>query len=66
MRPYIAGETVTLRVYRGSRKIRVKALTPKPVTGGTAGVATLKVKSAQARPAAAERLAQGHRRCSSR
>ena len=47
MRPYVAGETVTLRVYRGSRKIRVKALTLKSVAGGTAGVATLKVKSAK-------------------
>ncbi len=45
MRPFVAGETVTLRVYRGSRKIRVKALTPKSVAGGAAGVATLKVKS---------------------
>jgi hypothetical protein len=47
MRPYVAGETVTLRVYRGGKKIRVKALTPKSVDGGTAGVATLKVKSAK-------------------
>ena len=62
MRPYVAGETVTLRVYRGGTKIRVKALTPKPVNGGTAGVATLKVKSAQARPAAAAGLARGTRR----
>ncbi len=45
MRPFVAGETVTLRLYRGSRKIRVKALTPKSVAGGAAGVATLKVKS---------------------
>jgi hypothetical protein len=45
MRPYIAGETVTLRLYRGSRKIKVKSLTLKSVAGGTAGVATLKVKS---------------------
>jgi lipoprotein-anchoring transpeptidase ErfK/SrfK len=45
MRPFVAGETVTLRVYRGSRKIRVKALTPKSVAGGAAGVATLKIKS---------------------
>ena len=36
-----------VRVYRNGRKIRVKALTPKPVNGGTAGVATLKVKSAK-------------------
>ena len=45
LRPYVEGETVTLRVYRNNRKIRVKRLTPKPVAGGTAGVATLKVKS---------------------
>ena len=47
LRPYVAGETVTLRVYRGGKKIRVKALTPQPVNGGTAGVAKLKVKSAK-------------------
>jgi peptidoglycan hydrolase-like protein with peptidoglycan-binding domain len=47
MRPYVAGETVTLRVYRGGKKIRAKALTPEPVAGGTAGVATVKVKSAK-------------------
>ena len=34
-----------LRVYRGTKKIRVKTLTFKPVNGGAAGVATLKVKS---------------------
>jgi peptidoglycan hydrolase-like protein with peptidoglycan-binding domain len=45
MKPYVAGEKVTVRVYRGSKKIRVKALTPKSVAGGTAGVATLKVSS---------------------
>ena len=37
-----------LRVYRGKKKIRVKTLTFKPVNGGAAGVATLKVKSAKA------------------
>ena len=47
LRPYVAGEKVTVRVYRGGRKIRVKALTPKPVNGGTAGVAKLKVSSAK-------------------
>jgi peptidoglycan hydrolase-like protein with peptidoglycan-binding domain len=39
----VAGEKVTVRVYRGSKKLRVKALTPKPVAAGAAGVATLKV-----------------------
>jgi peptidoglycan hydrolase-like protein with peptidoglycan-binding domain len=48
MRPYVAGEKVVLRVYRGSKKLRVKALTPKPVAGGTAAVATLKVSSQRA------------------
>jgi peptidoglycan hydrolase-like protein with peptidoglycan-binding domain len=45
LKPYVAGEKVTVRVYRGSRKIAVKALTPKAVAGNTAGVATLKVAS---------------------
>lgn len=48
MKPYVANETAVLRVYRGNKKIRVKTLTFKPVAGGTAGVATLKVKSAKA------------------
>jgi peptidoglycan hydrolase-like protein with peptidoglycan-binding domain len=48
MKPYVANETAVLRVYRGKKKIRVKTLTFKPVAGGTAGVATLKVKSAKA------------------
>ncbi|HEX6022785.1 MAG TPA: peptidoglycan-binding domain-containing protein, partial [Solirubrobacter sp.] len=47
MRPYVEGETVTLRVYRGGKKIRVKALTLKPVDNGAAGVVELKVKSAK-------------------
>lgn len=47
MKPYVADETAVLRVYRGSEKIRVKTLTFKPVAGGTAGVAELKVKSAK-------------------
>jgi lipoprotein-anchoring transpeptidase ErfK/SrfK len=45
LKPYVAGEKVTVRVYRGKRKIAVKALTPKAVAGNTAGVATLKVAS---------------------
>ena len=45
LKPYVAGEKVTVRVYRGKRKIAVKALTPKAVAGNAAGVATLKVAS---------------------
>ncbi|MDA0170708.1 L,D-transpeptidase family protein [Solirubrobacter taibaiensis] len=48
MKPFVANETAVLRVYRGSKKIRVKTLTFKPVNGGAAGVATLKVKSGKA------------------
>ena len=48
MRPYTASERVVVRIYRGSRKLRVKALTPKPVAGGAAGVATLKVSTNRA------------------
>jgi lipoprotein-anchoring transpeptidase ErfK/SrfK len=47
IKPYVANETAVLRVYRGAKKIRVKTLTFKPVNGGAAGVATLKVKSAK-------------------
>jgi peptidoglycan hydrolase-like protein with peptidoglycan-binding domain len=47
MKPYVAGEKVTVRVYRGKRKIQVRALTPTPVAGNTAGVVTLKVKTAK-------------------
>jgi peptidoglycan hydrolase-like protein with peptidoglycan-binding domain len=49
MRPYVEGETVTVRVYRAGKKIQVKRLTPKPVAGGAAGVATMKVRSRIAR-----------------
>ena len=45
LKPFVAGEKVTVRVYRGKRKIAVKALAPKPVAGNAAGVATLKVAS---------------------
>jgi lipoprotein-anchoring transpeptidase ErfK/SrfK len=45
MRPYVAGEKAVVRVYRGKRKIQVKALRLKSVAGGSAGVATLKVSS---------------------
>ena len=45
LKPFVAGEKVTVRVYRGKRKIAVKALAPKPVAGNTAGVARLKVSS---------------------
>jgi lipoprotein-anchoring transpeptidase ErfK/SrfK len=45
LKPYVAGEKVTVRVYRGKRKIAVKALAPKTVAGNTAGVATLRVSA---------------------
>ncbi len=45
LKPYVAGEKITVRVYRGKRKIAVKALAPRAVAGNTAGVATLKVAS---------------------
>ena len=45
MKPFVANEAAVLRVYRGARKIKVKSLAFKPVAGGTAGVATLKVSS---------------------
>ena len=48
MKPFVPNETAVLRVYRGKKKIRVKTLTFKPVNGGAAGVATLKVKSGKA------------------
>jgi peptidoglycan hydrolase-like protein with peptidoglycan-binding domain len=47
LRPFVAGEKVTVRVYRGSRKLQVRALTPTPVAGNTAGVALVKVESAR-------------------
>ena len=59
MKPYVANETAVLRVYRGDKKIKVKTLTFKPVNNNAAGVATLKVKSAQAGQAHAQGLAQG-------
>jgi hypothetical protein len=50
MKPFVANETAVLRVYRGNpahpRKIRVKTLKFTPVANNTAGVASLKVKSA--------------------
>ena len=45
MKPYVAGEGAVLRVYRGKKKILAKSLTFKPVDGGAAGVATVKVSS---------------------
>ena len=45
MKRYIAGEGAVLRVYRGSKKLQAKSLTFKPVNGGTAGVAELKLSS---------------------
>ena len=45
MKPYVANEGAVLRVYRGAKKIKVKSLKFKPVAGGTAGVAEVKVAS---------------------
>jgi peptidoglycan hydrolase-like protein with peptidoglycan-binding domain len=47
MRPYVAGETATLRIYRDKKKVEAKKLTFTPVNGGAAGVAEFKVKSAK-------------------
>jgi peptidoglycan hydrolase-like protein with peptidoglycan-binding domain len=47
MKPYVADEKVTVRVYRGSKKIAVHALTPKAVNANAAGVVTFKVKTAK-------------------
>ena len=47
LRPYVAGETVTVRVYRGSRKLKARALTLTPVAGNAAGVAQVHVKTAR-------------------
>ena len=43
LRPYVAGEPVVVRVYRNGRRIEARKLIPAPVTGGAAGVFTLKV-----------------------
>ena len=48
-----------MRVYRGGKKIKVKTLTLKPVPGGTAGVATLKVERQAGRHRALKALAPG-------
>jgi peptidoglycan hydrolase-like protein with peptidoglycan-binding domain len=45
MKPFVANEGAILRVYRGSKKLKVKTLRFKPVAGGTSGVATFKVSS---------------------
>jgi peptidoglycan hydrolase-like protein with peptidoglycan-binding domain len=45
-KPYVAKQKVTVRVYRGDKKILVRALTLHK--SGTSGVATITVKSAQA------------------
>jgi L,D-transpeptidase catalytic domain len=47
MKPFVANETAVIRVYRGKKKLRVKTLQFTSVAGGTAGVATIKVKSAK-------------------
>ena len=45
MKPYVAGENAVLRAYRGKMKILAKSLTFKAVDGGSAGVATVKMRS---------------------
>jgi lipoprotein-anchoring transpeptidase ErfK/SrfK len=48
MKPYVANEGAVLRVYSSPahpKKIKVKSLTFKPVNGGTAGVAEVRVSS---------------------
>jgi peptidoglycan hydrolase-like protein with peptidoglycan-binding domain len=45
MKPFVPNESAVLRVYRGSKKLKVKSLTFKSVAGGTSGVATFKVSS---------------------
>jgi lipoprotein-anchoring transpeptidase ErfK/SrfK len=47
MKPFMANETAVLRVYRSGRKIKVKTVKFGPVDNGAAGVATVKVKSAE-------------------
>ena len=34
MKPYVANEAAVLRVYRGTKKLKVKTLTLKPVAAG--------------------------------
>ncbi len=55
MKPFVANETAIIRVYRGNKKIQVKTLKFTAVNNNTAGVATIKVKSAQAGLARASR-----------
>jgi hypothetical protein len=47
MKPYVANAKVTVRVYRGSKKIAVHALTPRAVNANAAGVVSFKVKTAK-------------------
>jgi lipoprotein-anchoring transpeptidase ErfK/SrfK len=52
MKPYVADEGAVLRVYTSPahpKKLKAKSLTFKPVNGGTAGVAEVKVSSKIAR-----------------
>jgi peptidoglycan hydrolase-like protein with peptidoglycan-binding domain len=44
LRPYVAGQTVVVRVYRNGRKIRARRLTPTPVAGNQVAVFALKVR----------------------
>jgi peptidoglycan hydrolase-like protein with peptidoglycan-binding domain len=45
LRPYVAGQTVVMRVYRDGRKIEARTLTPQPVPGNQAAVAALRIKA---------------------
>src|SRR5262249_49704311 len=45
-KPFVANETAVIRVYRGKKKIRVKTLKFTSVANNTAGVASIKIKSA--------------------
>jgi peptidoglycan hydrolase-like protein with peptidoglycan-binding domain len=45
LRPYVAGQTLVMRVYRNGRKIKARTLAPLPVPGNQAAVAALRVKA---------------------
>ncbi len=45
VRPYVAGQTIVVRFFRGGRKVHEQIETPQPVAGGTAGVFLTPFKS---------------------
>ena len=63
MKPFVAGETAIAAGLPRQQEDPVKALTLKPVAGGAAGVATLKVKS-QAAAGCGQASHKGDARCS--